>query len=63
MIFLTEYHIYIDRYIANLPSIKRAAIIDAAFAGCETVKKFVKMKSALEKKDWQQAGNGLQASI
>jgi len=52
----------VDRYVANLPTNKRAAIIDVAFAGCATLNKFVKMKAALEKKDWQQAGNELRTS-
>jgi GH24 family phage-related lysozyme (muramidase) len=51
-----------DRYVANLPTNKRAAIIDVAFAGCATLNKFVKMKAALDKKDWKQAGNELRTS-
>lgn len=52
----------VDKYVPNLPTIKRAAIIDVAFAGCATLNKFVKMKAALEKQDWQQAGNELRTS-
>ncbi|CAF2594435.1 unnamed protein product [Rotaria sp. Silwood2] len=52
----------VDQYVPNLPPIKRAAIIDVAFAGCRTLNKFVKMKKALQKQDWTTAANELKAS-
>jgi GH24 family phage-related lysozyme (muramidase) len=51
-----------DRYVANLPATKRAAIIDVAFAGCGTLNEFVLMKAALQKQDWKQAGIELRTS-
>ena len=52
----------VDRFVPNLPSTKRAAIIDVAFAGCSTLNKFVKLKKALEDKDWNEAGKQLKNS-
>lgn len=52
----------VDRYVSGLPTSKRAAIIDVAFAGCRTLNKFKKMKAALEKQDWQKAGDELRSS-
>lgn len=52
----------VDRYVPGLPTTKRAAIIDVAFAGCRTLNKFKKMKAALEKQDWQKAGDELRSS-
>jgi GH24 family phage-related lysozyme (muramidase) len=45
-----EAAVCVDRYVPNLSTTKRAAIIDVAFAGCGTLNKFVKMKAALQKK-------------
>ncbi|CAF2638641.1 unnamed protein product [Rotaria sp. Silwood2] len=52
----------VDRYVPNLPTIKRAGIIDVAFAGCATLNKFVNMKNALERKDWKKAAEELRNS-
>ena len=53
----------VDRYVPGLPTIKRAAIIDLAFAGCGTLNEFVKMKDALEKREWTRAGEELRDSL
>lgn len=52
----------VDQYVPNLPFLKRAALIDVAFAGCGTLNKFVKMKQALVQKDWKEAGIQLKNS-
>lgn len=52
----------VDQYVPNLPSIRRAAIIDVAFAGCGTLNQFVKMKTALGNKNWTQAAYELRNS-
>jgi len=52
----------VDAYVPNLPAVKRAAVIDVAFAGCATLNKFVNMKAALVKKDWVTAAAELKNS-
>jgi len=53
----------VDAYSPGLPSVKRAAVIDVAFAGCAKLNKFVNMKAALQKQDWNAAAEELKNSL
>jgi GH24 family phage-related lysozyme (muramidase) len=53
----------VDRYVPNLPTMTRAALTDMAFGGCETLNKFVHMKTALTNHDWKQAAEELRNSV
>lgn len=52
----------VDKYAPGLPPVVRAAVMDVAFAGCATLNKFVKMQTALKKRDWKTAANELRNS-
>ena len=52
----------VDHFVPALPTLKRAAIIDVAFAGCKTLNDFNQMRTALQKSDWRKAGEELQNS-
>ena len=49
-------------YAQGMPTSVHAALTDIAFAGCGTLNQFVKMKAALDKKDWRAASNELKKS-
>ncbi|CAF1512830.1 unnamed protein product [Rotaria sp. Silwood1] len=51
-----------DHYVSNLPTVKRAAVIDVAFSGCAKLNNVTKMKAALEKKEWNKAADELRNS-
>ncbi|CAF3225996.1 unnamed protein product [Rotaria sp. Silwood2] len=51
-----------DKYVPNLPPIKRNAIIDVAFTGCRVLSQFLKMKKALQMNNWTEAAEELKDS-
>ena len=51
-----------DKYVPNLPPMKRNAIIDVAFTSCQALNTFVLMKKALEMKNWTEAAEELRDS-
>ncbi|CAF1042189.1 unnamed protein product [Rotaria magnacalcarata] len=50
-------------YAPGMPTSVHAALTDVAFAGCGTLKGFVKMRAALYKNDWKSASNELKNSV
>ncbi|CAF1475777.1 unnamed protein product [Adineta ricciae] len=51
-----------SEYVSGMPTSVHAALTDVAFAGCGTLKQFVKMKAALGKKQWKTASEELKGS-
>ncbi|CAF1228634.1 unnamed protein product [Rotaria sordida] len=51
-----------DKYVPNLPPMKRNAIIDVAFTSCRALNTFVLMKKALEMNNWTEAAEELRDS-
>ncbi|CAF4147395.1 unnamed protein product, partial [Rotaria sordida] len=51
-----------DKYVSNLPPMKRNAIIDVAATSCRALNTFVKMKKALLMNNWTEAAEELQDS-
>jgi hypothetical protein len=51
-----------DNYVPNLSKETRAAVIDVASATCRTLNTFVKMKTALENRNWTGAAQELRNS-
>ncbi|CAF3214620.1 unnamed protein product [Rotaria sp. Silwood2] len=50
-------------YAFGMPTSVHAALTDVAFAGCSTLNKFIKMKAALDMRDWKSASNELKISL
>jgi GH24 family phage-related lysozyme (muramidase) len=49
-------------YAPGMPTSVHAALTDVAFAGCGTLNQFIKMKAALDKKQWKTASDELKNS-
>jgi GH24 family phage-related lysozyme (muramidase) len=49
-------------YASGMPTSVHAALTDVAFAGCGTLSQFIKMKAALDKKQWKTASDELKSS-
>jgi GH24 family phage-related lysozyme (muramidase) len=63
VIYSKEAYMCARRFANGMPPSVRAAVSDVAFSvGCSNLDKFVNMKAALQKKDWQTASMELNRS-